>query len=563
VACAWLVWSLARGSAPVRLARASSEFRSGPKGFAAIAHSSYLRDLALLAFSVTACQAILEYVFRVKAQDAFPQKADLQRMIALGHTVTSVGVFGLQALFSRRALERLGVGGSVLSLPVTAAAGAGVAMAFPTLGIACGAWVTEGVVHSSLFRSGYELLYAPMPPAEKRSAKGVIDVGFARLGDMTAGMVAWIAQMTMVSRYIQPLLGGAVAFAALSWWAGRRLQRGHVRALERSLVEQAAENEIAVCEDAMTRTTVFDTMQFRRELGVAAVAAAGAGSEPEIPLPAGAALASPLSPRERAAALRSRDPVAARAALQSEEPLDAELVSLAIPLLGDSELASHALLALRKVSGRFIGQLSDALCNPDLDDTIRRRLPRVMSAEPDARAVEGLFCGLSDRRFEVRYQCGLALSRIRAKAPDVTISEERVLAAVAREIESDRGIWESRKALDRETSPTAALDRALSERFNRSLEHVFTLLALVLPRSSLHLAYQGLNVSDPMLKGTALEYLDAVLPPALRDTLWPYLSDEPPRKGPRRSKEEIGADLSRLNESVVIRIDEIRALERG
>jgi len=49
----------------------------------------------------------------------------------------------------------------------------------------------------------------------------------------------------------------------------------------------------------------------------------------------------------------------------------------------------------------------------------------------------------------------------------------------------------------------------------------------------------------------------------LRDTLWPYLSDEPPRKGPRRTKEEIAGDLSRLNESVVIRIDEIRALERG
>jgi hypothetical protein len=265
--CAWLVWSLARGGAPLRLARAASEFRSAPKGFAAIAHSPYLRDLALLAFSVTACQAILEYVFRVKAQDAFPAKADLQRMIALGHTVTSVGVFGLQALFSRRALERFGVGGSVLALPVTAAAGAGVAMAFPTLGVACGAWVTEGIVHSSLFRSGYELLYAPMPRAEKRAAKGVIDVGFSRLGDMAAGTVAWIAQMTMVTRYVTPLLGGALAFAALSWWAGRRLQRGHVRALERSLIEQAAESDIAVGEDALTRTTVFDSMQFRRELG--------------------------------------------------------------------------------------------------------------------------------------------------------------------------------------------------------------------------------------------------------------------------------------------------------
>src|SRR6185369_2237755 len=154
----------------------------------------------------------------------------------------------------------------------------------------------------------YELLYAPMPPAEKRAAKGVIDVGFARLGDMAAGAVAWIAQMTMVARYITPLLGGALVFAAVSWWAGRRLQRGHVRALERSLIEQAAESEIALNEDALTRTTVFDSMQFRRELGVAAVAAARAESDSLVgapsPAPGGLFAAAPaLSPTDRAAAL--------------------------------------------------------------------------------------------------------------------------------------------------------------------------------------------------------------------------------------------------------------------
>src|SRR5262249_45829592 len=156
---------------------------------------------------------------------------------------------------------------------------------------------------------------------------------------------------------------------------------------------------------------------------------------------------------------------------------------------------------------------------------------------------------------------------IHAKAPEVSIPEDRVLTALTREIDADRAIWESRKGMGpyttaSTTAPAAALDKAVRERFSLSLEHVFTLLSLVLPRSNLQIAYQGLNVGDPMLRGTALEYLDAVLPPSLRDTLWPYLSDEPPRKGPRRTKEEIVADLSQLNESVVIRIEEIRALER-
>jgi hypothetical protein len=559
VGCALLVWRLASGMVhPVRAAPASHrEFRGAPTGFSAILHSPYLRNLAMLAFAVTACQAILEYVFRVKAQMAYPAKADLQHVIAIGYTVTSIGIFALQALFSRRALDRLGVVGSVQSLPLTAAAGAGVALAFPTLPMTGGAWVAEGIVHGSMFRSGYELLYAPLPPAEKRSAKGVIDVGFARLGDMAAGGLAWIAHMRMEERFLPPLLGGALFFALASFWIGMRLPRGHVKALEQSLIERAAEADIAIHEDAMTRTTVFDTMQFRREL-------LGAASDPK---PAttveAAAEASRDAVLDRAAALRSRDPVSARAVLQSAEPLSSDLVALAIPLLGDATLASDALLALRRVSGRYGGQIADALLDPDQDDTVRRRLPRVLSAEPTERAVDGLFRGLNDQRFEVRVQCGLALSRIHVKEPALEIPEARVLAAISREVESDRSIWEGRRALDHGSEGTTdAVDKAVRERASQSLEHVFTLLSLVLPQSNLGIAYQGLNVTDKMLRGTALEYLDAVLPQALRDTLWPFLSDEAPRKGPPRTREEILADLDRLSESVVIRIEELRALKR-
>ena len=573
VACAGIVWRLARGTPRTRRPGAAerSEFHGAPSGLAAIRHTPYLRDLALLAFVVTACQAILEYVFRVKAQMAYPAKADLQHVIAIGYTVTSLGIFGLQALFSRRALDRLGVVGSVQSLPLTAAAGAGVALAFPSLPLTGGAWVAEGVVHGSLFRSGYELLYAPLPPAEKRAAKGVIDVGCARLGDMAAGGLAWLAHMSMEQRFIPPLLGGALFFALASFWVGTRLSRGHVKALERSLIERAAEADIAINEDALTRTTVFDTMQFRREasreaertqtIPEARIAEPPIATE-ESPGGESPAIESPGNVRDRAAALRARDPAAAHAALNSAEPLTSDLVALAIPLLGDPELASDALVALRRVSARYVGQLVDALLDPNEADTVRRRLPRVLSAEPTERAVDGLFRGLSDRRFDVRFQCGLALSRIHAKSPDIEIPEERVLTAITREVEADRSIWESRQSLDREPEgPTSAVDRAVRERASQSLEHVFTLLALVLPRSNLAIAYQGLNVGDRMLRGTALEYLDAVLPPALRDTLWPFLSDEAPRKGPPRPREEILADLNRLNESVVIRIEEIRSLQ--
>ena len=41
----------------------------------------------------------------------------------------------------------------------------------------------ESGLRGSLYRAGYELLYTPVPAAEKRTAKTLIDVGCDRAGD--------------------------------------------------------------------------------------------------------------------------------------------------------------------------------------------------------------------------------------------------------------------------------------------------------------------------------------------------------------------------------------------
>jgi hypothetical protein len=44
-----------------------------------------------------------------------------------------------------------------------------------------------------------------------------------------------------------------------------------------------------------------------------------------------------------------------------------------------------------------------------------------------------------------------------------------------------------------------------------------------LPREPLQIAFRSLNSGDRQLRGTALEYLEQTLPPAIRQPLWPYL----------------------------------------
>ena len=133
--------------------------------------------------------------------------------------------------------------------------------------------------------------------------------------------------------------------------------------------------------------------------------------------------------------------------------------------------------------------------------------------------------------------------------------------AVLREVEAGAGVWEGRRLLDRfDDEPwSPVLDDAIRSRADRSLEHVFTLLALLLPKEPLRIAFRGLHAEDPFLRGTSLEYLESSLPPEIRKPLWPYLEDRRPRRAAAvRPTEEALAKLIESNESMVIHLDELR-----
>ena len=99
----------------------------------------------------------------------------------------------------------------------------------------------------------------------------------------------------------------------------------------------------------------------------------------------------------------------------------------------------------------------------------------------------------------------------------------------------------------------------MKARASRSLAHVFTVLALALPPEPLRVAFRALHTEDPGLRGTALEYLESVLPPGIRERLWPFLEDgRPSTKGPARPRDQIVADLLRSHRSIVLNLEELQ-----
>lgn len=522
--------------------------RAGPgaeaPGLPLLWQSPYIRNLAVLVSSGAIGAALLDYAFKAAASATYARGEPLLRFFGAYYTAASLVTLLVQAAITRRSLERFGLGPNVASLSVTMGAGGALALLAPglwSLAIARGA---EAALRSSLFRSSYELFYTPIPAVEKRAVKTLIDVGGERLGDLAGGGIVKLILVLAPAFAVSVMLGLAVALGLIGVFVAQKLRRGYVRALERSLLDRAMELEIGASLDHTTRGVIQQT---RPDLSLADLAQSRYLPPPPAPPPAPEL---DLLAR-RSAALRSGDHDRVREALD-EGPLVPALVPMAIPLLGWEEVAGRAIGALRLVAPSVIGQLADALLDPDTEFTVRRRLPRVLSVTDSPRAVDALRAGLDDRRFEVRYQCGLALARIHDRTPDCSIPEEPIHASVLREVGVDRSVWESKRLWDsqEEASESPFIGEFLRERANRSLEHVFTLLSLTLPKQPLIVAFRGLHTTDEMLRGTALEYLEGVLPERIRVSLWAFLEDKRTARTSGRPREEIVAKLMASNPSI-------------
>lgn len=529
-----------------------------PSGLKLLAHAPYLRNLAVLVLLGTTGAALVDYLFKAEAVETFGRGDNLLRFFALYYAATSVLTFVVQTSLCRIVLERFGLAATTSTASGALLAGSAAALFAPGFGSLLVARGGEAIFRGSLFRAGYELFYTPIPANEKRAAKSLIDVGFDRLGDATGGGLVRIALLVAPAAQSSTILALAIGCSAGAILAASRLTRGYIGTLGSSLVDlsKRAGTVETTAQETTTRAQVIGAI--RREAASRAVNAPA-----ERPQTAGPATSRRivLDPDvQDILNLRSRDRSRVVEVLSREEGLSAPLVSHAITLLAWDPVADHALFALRKVAEEHIGQLIDALLDPNQDFAVRRRLARVFSVCVSQRAASGLMHGLDDIRFDVRYQSARSLAAILEKNAMIRIDAEQIFEVVLREVAVGRPVWESRRLLEGfDIDRRSPLDEFVRNRAGESLAHVFTLLSLALPREPLQIAFRSLHTDDEYLQGTALEYLESVLPPRIRQRLWPFLelrSVGPNR--PARPREEVIAELLQSHHSIMLNLEELR-----
>jgi hypothetical protein len=409
-----------------------------------------------------------------------------------------------------------------------------------------------------LFRSAYELLYTPLADASKRTTKAVIDVGFDRFGTVVGSGMASLALFLVPADAGRVLLGAVVLMALGTLPLVRRIHLGYVAALEERL-KAGSTNAAGVPVDlpvpesqrsrqamVVAREKLIEEVEALQPGGLTAILETGnhpARRDTTLGI-ASAALENPKLWLSLPTDLLSGDDGRVRLALSRLRAADPGL-SCAILLLAHREFHAPAVKALRGVADVATGQLIDALLTPTMDFAVRRRIPRVLSAAATQRAADGLLLGIADERFEVRYECARALAAITMVNTQIVLAHEKLIAAILREMDT-KLIEAVTTELDDDASeeePNALVDALLRDRVGRSLEYVFTILSLQLEREPLRMAFRALYHDDTKYRGTALEYLDTVLPREVHDALWPLLGETGPLPPPRAAQ-EILAELA-------------------
>ena len=490
-----------------------------------IARAPHLRHLVVLVLLGSTSAGLLDYLFKAKAVEAVGTGDQLLRFFALYYAAISLITFILQVVSSRVALDRFGLALTTSTPSIALLAGSIGGLVAPGFSGLMAARAGESVFRGSWFRAGYELFYTPIPAAEKRAVKSVVDVGVDRLGDAVGGGLVRLATLLAPAVQSSAILWMAIASSAGAILAASRLNHWYVRTLGTSLVMQSPGLVGADTEGQMTRSM----MSRIRRTNIAPA---------RIPNELADAVSLRSGNRERAIEVLSRD-----------EGLTEVLVPHVIRLLG-GPVSDYALFALRKVAEERVGQLTDALLDPNQDHAVRGQLARVFSICVSQRAVDALFLALEDPRFDVRFQCARSLAAIVARNPRVRVDRDRVLGIVLSEVTVGRPVWESRRLLGGAVNESP-LDGFVRDRAGQSLAHVFTLLSLVLPSQPLQIAFRSLQSENARLRGTALEYLEGVLPADIRQRLWPFLVQGGAER-PSQPQHEILANLLRSSSSITL-----------
>jgi AAA family ATP:ADP antiporter len=220
--------------------------------------------------------------------------------------------------------------------------------------------------------------------------------------------------------------------------------------------------------------------------------------------------------------------VSRQAILSARVIVHDELIAPLMRALGRPYLADEAAAALARFGNSIVSEVARRLGDSGTDVEVRRELPTVLVriGTPDAEQV--LVGSLLNADTTLRHRVVASLNKLRALHPDVHIEAGTIEVLLAAEIAGHYRSYQVLGPLQAQLKDSDPVLQALGHAMEQELERIFRLMALLYPQGGLHDAYVGLRAANPIVRANALEFLDNVLKPELRQLLVPLLDAQVP-----------------------------------
>ncbi len=203
-----------------------------------------------------------------------------------------------------------------------------------------------------------------------------------------------------------------------------------------------------------------------------------------------------------------------------------DVVQPLVLLLARPELADDAGAALADYGEAMVPTLHERLLDPSTPLPIKREIPSVLVRIGGPAAVEALLDSLLHTDATLRHRVIASLNKLEVRHPGVRLDPGVIELLLAAEIAGHYRSYQVLGPLRAQLKDDDPVLEAMRRSMEQELERIFRLMALLLPEGGLHDAYVGLRSTNPIVRANALEFLDNVLKPELRQVLVPVLDSQ-------------------------------------
>jgi AAA family ATP:ADP antiporter len=211
-----------------------------------------------------------------------------------------------------------------------------------------------------------------------------------------------------------------------------------------------------------------------------------------------------------------------------------QIIATVISKLGSSALSGKIIEALSVCGDAIIKPLEDHISDSSCPIAVRREIPAVLVEIGSTAAVNVLMDNLLTEETELRSRVIGVLTDLQKKNPAAVSDKQAIDTLLIAEIIGHYRSRQIRDVMEGALESDDTVLQALRKIIDEELERIFSLIKLLNPHHDLDSAYYGVQSANPEVRGNALEFLENILRPELRNLILPAI--DPDISSGRRTK---------------------------